>query len=295
MIRTLLAAAVAALVLATPVEAKRAIRVFSPMEKLVHADAVVVGTVTAVEKELVNAKSVPDAPDKITYQIAVIKVENGLVGVPNVTHVKVGFIPPPPDRAEPPAVPFGRPAPIRGGFGPVYLTKGQQGLFYLTKHHSGEFYIINPISAPIDSKADGYKNELALAKKVAAALADPTKALKAEKADDRLFAANVLINKYRAYPANGGAVVTEKVPANESALILKVMAAASWKPDPKNPESPNAYLAFSQLGLTPQDGWKYPMVKPGEDYVEKTREAYVAWLAGPGKDYQIKKFATKKK
>ena len=72
MIRYVLTAAVAALVLATPVEAKRAIRLFTPVEKLVRADAVVVGKVTALEKETVSATPVPGAPDKIAYTIAVI-------------------------------------------------------------------------------------------------------------------------------------------------------------------------------------------------------------------------------
>jgi len=53
--------------------------------------------------------------------------------------------------------------------------------------------------------------------------------------------------------------------------------------------------AFSVLGLNDKDGWKYPMVKPGEDFIDKTKEAFTAWLAGPGKDYQVSKLVPKKK
>src|SRR6266545_5005658 len=166
MIRYFLAAAAAALVLATPVEAKRAIRILTPLEKLVYADTVVVGKVTAIEKDTVDAEPVPGAKDKQTYKVAVIKIESGLVGAANVTHVKVAFIPP--ARPEPPAVGPGRLPPGRGGFGPVHLTEGMEGLFYLTKHHSGEFYIINPLIAPAEAKADGYKEQVALAKMGAA-------------------------------------------------------------------------------------------------------------------------------
>src|SRR5437764_180523 len=95
MFRKLFLAAAAALVIAMPVEAKRAIRIFTPVEKLVRADAVVIGKVSALEKDTVTAAPLPGA-EKITYKIAVIKVESGLVGAANVTHVKVGFIPPPP-------------------------------------------------------------------------------------------------------------------------------------------------------------------------------------------------------
>jgi hypothetical protein len=267
----------------------------SPLQKLTRAEVVVVGKVTAIEKDVVTATPHPDVKDKLTYKVAVIKIETGLVGAANVTHVKVGFIPPPPAdpaRPEPPAI-----RPGRGGFGPVHLTEGQEGLFYLTKHHSGEFYTINPLLAPTDSKAGEYKDQVAFAKRAAAALADPMKALKAEKADERSFAAIVVITRYRTYPESGGEVENVKVPADESKLLLKALAEAKWKPDPNSDgTAPNGYAAFAQLGLiNDKDGWKYPMVKPGEDFIDKTKEAFVAWLAGPGKDYQISKLAPKKK
>jgi hypothetical protein len=291
MIRYLLAAAVAACVLAIPVEAK-AIRPFTPLEKLFRAEVAVVGKVSAIEKDTIEAAPYPGVKDKQTYKVAVIKIETGLVGAANITHVKVAFIPPPPVDPNAPAV-----APGRGrGYGPVHLTEGMEGLFYLSKHHSGEFYIINPIMAPTDAKADEYKAESALAKKAATALADPLKALKADKADDRSFAALVLIGKYRSYPDNtsGGKVENEKVPADESKLLLKALAEGNWKPDPNDPNAPNAYQAFGQLGLTEKDGWKHPVVKPGEDFIGKTKEAFTAWLAGAGKDYQLNRFVLKK-
>jgi hypothetical protein len=295
MIRCFLAAAAAAVVLVTPVGAKRAIRVFTPIEKLIRADAVVVGKVTAIEKDTVLAEPSPGVKEKQTYKVAVIKIGTGLVGAANVTHVKVAFTPAP--RNEPPAVGPGFPKPPgRGGFGPVALTEGMEGLFYLTKHHSGEFYVINPIMAPIEAKAEGYKEQVALAKKGAEVLTEPVKSLKAEKADDRAFAAIVMIGKYRSYPENAGGakVENEKVPAEESKLVLKALAEANWKPNPNDANAPNAYQAFSQLGLNDKDGWKYPMVKPGEDFIDKTKQAFVAWLAGPGKDYQLSRFVLKK-
>ena len=232
MFRVLVLAAFAALVLATPVEAKRVMRNFTPIEKLVRADVVAVGKVTALEKDTVEAVPVPvpGATDKLTYKIAVVKVESGLFGAANVTHVKVGFIPPPPVD---PAAPV---RPGRGGFQQVNLTVGLEGLFYLTKHHSGEFYVINPIMAPTEATADGYKDQVALVKKGAAVLAGPAKALKTEKADDRVFAASVLVSKYRTYPEGGGEVETVKVPADESKLILKALAEGNWKGDPADSE-----------------------------------------------------------
>lgn len=287
MFRVLSLASVAALVLVAPVEAKRVMRLFTPIEKLVRADVVAVGKVTALEKDTVTvtATPTPDAPDKLTYKIAVLKVEDGLYGAANITHVKIGFIPPAP--VDPAAAPV---RPGRGGLQQVNLTVGLEGLFYLTKHHSGEFYIINPLMAP----EGGDKDQIALVKKGAAVLADPTKALKAEKAEDRFFAANVLVTKYRTYPEGGGEVENVKVSAAESKLILKALSEGNWKSDPKAPQAPNAYQSFSQLGLTDKDGWAPPAVKPGEDFIDKNKEAFAAWLAGAGKDYQIEKMVKKK-
>ncbi|VTR98069.1 unnamed protein product [Gemmata massiliana] len=293
MTRKLLVAAVAALVLVAPVEAKRILRNFTATEKLVRADAVVIGKVSAIEKELVSATPVPGAPDKLSYKIGVIKIETGLAGTANVTHIKVGFLPPAPVAPAPAGAPPGR--PIRGGLPPINLTEGQEGLFYLTKHHSGDFYTISPMMPPTDAKAEDYKAQIEQVKKGLAVLADPVKALKSEKADDRAFAAHVLVNKYRAYPEGGGEVEDAKVPAEESQLVLKAIAAGNWKPDPNAKDAINFYQAFGMLGLNDdQDGWKYPMAKPGEDFTDKTKEAFVKWLDGPGKSYQINKFVKKK-
>jgi hypothetical protein len=36
-------------------------------------------------------------------------------------------------------------------------------------------------------------------------------------------------------------------------------------------------------------------VKPGEDFITKSKETYIAWLADAGKDYQITKLVAKPK
>ncbi|MCS6866105.1 MAG: hypothetical protein RMJ56_04780, partial [Gemmataceae bacterium] len=265
---------------------------FTPVQKLVRADAVIVGKITAIEKDTVSASQYPGDPNKVDYKVAVIKVDVPILGADNLTHIKLGFIPPPPAAPGDPAVPPVRPG--RGGLPPVNIAEGVEGLFYLTKHHSGSFYIINPIMAPTEAKAENYKKELELAKKGAAALADPIKALKSTQADDRLFAATVLINKYRTYPEAAQEVENVKIPVEESQLLLRAIAEGNWKTDTIDPNAPNAFMAFSLLGLNEKDGWRYPMVKPGEDFVEKTKEAFTQWLADAGKNYQITKIVKKK-
>jgi hypothetical protein len=286
MYRAFLTAAVV-LVLVTPIEAKRVIVNYTPIQKLVRADAVIVGKVTAIEKDTVDAAPFPGAPNKLVYKVAVIKIESGIVGAANTTHIKVGFIPPPPaDPTAPPSL-FSA---------PVIPTEGMHGLFYLTRHHGGEFYTIDPLLPPIESTASGYLDQVAPVKKGAAVLAEPMKALGSEKGADRFFAASVLIHKYRTHPGNviGGKVETQKVPAEESKLILKGLTDGDWKPAPNDPNALNPYGTFSLLGITEKDGFELPIAKPNEDFAEKSKEAFVKWLSGPGKDFQISKWVVKK-
>ena len=182
MSRILLLAAAAVVMIAVPVEAKRA-RPFGPLEKIARAQLVITGKVTAVEKEMVNAIRYVGDTEKVPHKVVVIKIDKGLVGGGAVTHVKVGFIPPAPVDPNAP----GR--PVRGGYQAIDLKEGQDGLFFLTKHPSGEFYTVTPMLAPLDPKAENYKAQVEQVTKAAAVLADPMKALKSAKADERFFAA----------------------------------------------------------------------------------------------------------
>jgi hypothetical protein len=287
MTRQLLAAAMGLIVLAAPADAKRIARAFGPVEKVARAEIVLAGKVTAIEKEMVDAVRFPGDTQKVPHKVAVIKIDKPLIGGGAVTHVKVGFIPPPPIDPTTP-----RP-PIRGGFQPVELKEGQEGVFFLTRHAGGEFYTFSPMMGPIDSKAENYKTQFEQVQKAAAALADPMKALKADKPADRFFSAAALVARYRSYPESGGEVETLKVAAEESQLILKAIAEADWKKSDEN--GLGALQSFYQLGLNPSSGFQQPQPKPGVDFEETLRAAFVAWLADGGKDYRIEKLVPKKK
>src|SRR5690349_11243173 len=135
--RRFLLVALVAVLAVTAAPAKRVAAPPNPVQRALAAEVVVVGKVTAIEKEAVELPPAPDAPNKVAYKVAVVKVEAGLAGADNLTHVKVGF------------VPVGGPP---RGFGPVALTEGQEGLFFLTKHPSGQFYTFNWMAPPVDAK-----------------------------------------------------------------------------------------------------------------------------------------------
>ena len=288
--KRLLLAALAVAAVAPVASAKRAAPP-NPVQRALAADVVVVGKVTAVEKEAVELPPFPGSPDNVAHRVAVVKVETGLAGADNLTHVKVAFLPPPAgaDGA------LGRRRP----FGPVSLAVGQEGLFFLTKHPTGGFYTVAPMAPPVDAAADDFKAQTAVVVKALAAVADPAKALKADKADDRAFAAAVIVMKYRTAPADGGEAAVEPLPADESNRLLRALAEGEWTNYAAG--APAAVNAFYLLGLTPENGWAPPKPvapqpgRPAANYNAALQTAFVAWLDGPGKDYRVGKFVAKKK
>jgi hypothetical protein len=283
--------AAAAVLLAAGPAAALMIAFTPPAQRAVTAQVVVRGTVTAVEKDTVEVSPGRGAPGKVPFKLAVVKVDEALAGADGLTHVKVGFVSLPAPPAGGPGV---RPIlPRRGG---VELKEGDQLVLFLNRHHEGNFYVMPFASPPIDPKGEPGKAELAEVKKSLAVVADPQKALTAAKAEDRAYAASVLVAKYRS-PPEGGESKEVPLPAEESRLILTGMAEGDWKQGNRfNATSP--FTAFNQLQLGPQDGWVQPQVRPqpGQpvDFAAVTKEAFVRWLAGPGKDYRVKRLVPTK-
>ena len=279
-------------------------------QRAVTAEVVVVGKVTAVEKDAVEALAPhAGAKEKIEYRVAVVKIDSALSGAANLTHIKVGVPVPKPQPAPPALVPPGggpavRPLrPIRPGFQPPELKVGQEWLLFLSKHPAADFYVIPSMSLPVDVKTDTGKQELGAVKKVTEVLADPMKHLKSDKADVRLLTATTMVTRYRAYPDAGGEVSEAPIGAEESKLILKALVEGDWsnkvRPGRGGDLAANPITAFYQLGLSDADGWKQPMFprpQPGQppvDFNALVKAEFVKWLDGPGKEYRIKKLVPK--
>ncbi len=266
-----------------------------PAQRAVTADVVVVGTVLSVEKDLVESSPARGAQGKVAFKLAVVKVDQPLAGADALTHLKVGFVPPPPP---PVAAGPGRPILPPRRFGTPELKPGDQYVFFLNRHHEGTFYVMPFTSPPLDPKSENGKTELEEAKKALAVAADPRKALTAASADDRAFAAAVLVTKYRSYPDTGGETTEVPLPADESRLILRGLAGGDWKASGRF--AVGSFAAFNQLGLTPQDGWtpvRPPPPVPGQppaDFTAQTKAAFATWLDGPGKEYRVKRVVLKK-
>jgi len=302
--RFLFAATLAAVALiASPAVALRiAMPIQNTAQKAIQADAVVVGKVTEIEKDEVEVTPHQGATDKTKMKVAVIKIETGLVGAKNVTHVKVLI---PGAAADQPAQPepgIGRPIgrPGLGGFGPISLKEGEEGLFFLVKHPTAaNYYTINMGNTPVAIKAETYKDDVAKVKAIVATLADPMAALKADKVEDRLAATSILLQKYRR-----GLTVPAKevaIPAEETKAILKALLDADWtaadKPTPGFDYQSAPSNLVGQLGLYPgsPNGLAQFQPKPGESYNAKYQEAFKAWHAKSGDKFEIKKFVPTEK
>ncbi len=272
--------AFAVFALVAPARADRVAPIASPVQRALRSPVVVVGKVTSIEKETVDAPLYPGSTNKVAHKIAVVKVETGLAGAENLTHIKIGFVTPT--------------AELRRGPDNPELKEGQEWLFFVTKHSDNGFYSIPYLTPPVESKAGDYKAQVESVKKALAAIADPAKAMKSEKAEDRYNAAVAIVYNLRSVP-EGTRGEIEQVPltAEESRPLLKALTEGKWKSEIAS-QAFNGFSAFSMLGLEEADGWKQPEPQAGQEFVEQTREAFAKWLDGAGKDYRIKKIVPKK-
>jgi hypothetical protein len=269
--------------LAQPAAKAPALR-FSPLpERVATADAVVAGKVTGIEDKTVTAEVAPGAA-KVEYQVAVIKIEDAVLGIKNLTHIKVGTIKPP----------EGKPIIRPGGYQPPRLNVDQEGVFFLQKHPTESFYVLaGPLSVVNKAGNDNYEKELARVKECAKLLADPKAGLKSKSADDRALTASMLVLRYNT--PRPGETKRDPIDADESKLILGALAEGDWNPK----QEPNSaqynlspQMAFARLGLTQKDGWNAagPFNTP-----DAYQEAAKAWLKGHTDSYRVQHYVGDKK
>lgn len=256
----------------------KALRIAAPPKpsmQAVQADVVVLGKVTEIEKETVEATPFKGAPkdQKVTYKIAVLKIQDPMVGARGLTQIRVGFF----GEAAPaePAVDQARPAiaiarPIRGGFGPIALSVGMEGVFMLTQHHDGDFYTMTNNGAPLLKKDGEFEKELATIKKIAGAIDEPLEALKSKDKADRALAAHTILNRYRGRPINGK-VVEENIPAEENKLLVSIIAELPWAPEGNDYNKPSRSNLWHFLQAE-QAGFKQPVIKQPEPGVPITSQ-----------------------
>lgn len=278
----------------------------APAAQAANADAVVVGTVAEVEAEAIEATAFPGAPKdaKMSFQVAVLKVDQALMGGGGVTRFRVGF---PSDAPVAGGAPGG---PAAGGFrgrrpGPmaVALTAGMEGCFVLTRHHEGDFYTL--VGPPLLKKADNYAKELDRVKVVVKAIDDPVAALKAKNLEDRFRAAQAILQRYQTARGlqPGRAPAREPIPEEENRLLVALLKELPWMPkDPapgRDGEVPPSRSALWYQINPAESGFKeptFPVQRPGGppvDYNKIMDEATTQFLTESADKVKIKRFVSK--
>jgi len=245
--------------------------------RLATAQLAVIGKVTKLADKTVPAEMFND--DTQQMMIATVRVEQTILGKP-AKEIQVGFVVP---MERPGRPPLGRPI-FRGPR--VNLVVDQEALMLLKPHPKKKDVFIAADLFSILNKKDNpsFKKELEEVQKAAKVLSNPLQALRAKNADERLFAAALLINRY--YTPEGDDSKTEKVSTTESKLILDILAHADWKAPERGPGSYalNPQGLFFRLNLSAKDGWSQPA-----DFNQIEVEAK-KWLKAHSGKYQLTRY-----
>lgn len=239
-----------------------------------QADAVVVGTVVEVEDTPTNAKPHPDAAEEMPYTVAVVRIDTPLLGVKNLTHLRV-------------AVPFG--TLDRAG---APFHEGGKFLFFLQKHSTTQLLLPSYAHPTVDLSQPGAGDVLHRVTVAANAVNDPVKALTAKESEDRVIAAVALAHRYRRIPPNSNGTDRLPRPAAESKLLLAALTEAEWSAERRYDET-NPYRVIPGMGLE-IDGFKLPGNTNGEEVGAATKKAFVKWLAESGDKAVVRQIVAKK-
>ncbi len=256
---------------------------YEPLVRIAKAEVTAFGTVTAIEKDQVEAKPEPPNTVGVLWTVAVVKIDKAIVGAENTTHLRVGFMTPPPN----PKTPW------------PTLKKGQRVCLFLQKHRTEPFYQVAWLSPWLDLAAEDDKKDLELVEKMLPLVADPAKGLKADKVENRFRAAAFLALRYRTpHPLTYERECdTAEIPKEESQLILKALGEVPWdKPiDGVDPSYP-----VNSLGIKKKDGFRHDlpvtihlMTATHPNGWTDVRDDFNRWRAKAGADYRIKKLVPK--
>lgn len=288
MIRRYFALSVLAIAVAAhPVLALSIAAPSGPVKRAFESDVVVVGEVTVIEADPIEAESFPGAKRATEYRVGIVKIDKALVGAVGLTHIKVAYVPAKPRPAPVPVQQVG-PGDIRIAIAPrlpqvsgPQLKPGVKGCFFLIKLANSGLYKTSYKCPPILAESKGYEIAVADVQRAMKVVANPMKALSAAKPDDRYFAAVALLAKYRTIPFSrtgpGRAMSQTDIPVDESKRIIRAVAERDdWSPAGMTHDVTPASLV-GLLGLKADDGWQQPKPVRGQDYNTLVRDVFRKW------------------
>jgi hypothetical protein len=248
-------------------------------KRVALADLVVIGKVSAIEEQVVEASpliKIPQVSTTVSYRIAVVSIDTALFGAKkNQTKVRVAVFQP--------ARKAGEDRPKR--LPKVQFVVDQEGCFFLRKHPEESFFVVQEPYEFLDkTQTKDYAKEIDLAKQCARLITDVDTALEAKDANDRLLAASMLIFRFRTpVVVYTKEPKTEPIDAIQSKRILKVLAEADWT-EKGLPSAMAPLSLFLYLGLTDQDGWRAP------DEPKNLSDSAREWLRKNAGTYRIQRY-----
>jgi hypothetical protein len=173
---------------------------------LAPLDVVVVGKVIEIEPnelEVTHANAAPWEP-RVTYRVAVVQIDERLLGASGITRLRVGF---------------------QANWPQLALKPGMEGCVALTRQSQADFYTqVNCIVEKQDARFPKVLRENRTLRRVTD---DPVAALKAMELTDRFDAAKMLLEQYL---RPRGSHRREPIPDEENKLILHLLLELPWKP-----------------------------------------------------------------
>jgi hypothetical protein len=273
------------------------------IDNILKAETIVIGKVKSIESDPVIAAAAPSDAFKSVYKVAVVGVDEAVLGAGDAKTVRVGF---------------------RLVHNPQLknqeLAVDQEAIFFLWKHPD-EAFLVAQQPAPtgfgfggggfgfgaygttlIDKKSPNFAKDAATLKLCGKVLADPKAGLQSKEPQERLLTAALLISRYRTPPplrstpgGVGGLPVlnltppkTEPIDAEESRLILETLANADLiRTDSNLRVSPLGL--FFKLGLQPADGYRRP------ETVFEIPDSARKWLKENAATYRIQRYVSAEK
>ena len=250
-----------------------------PVVRAAEAQVVAVVEVTSVADAPIAVVELNGSGQETTnsYTIAEAAVKTPLSGASKLKTIKVGIHPKKPEQIE------------KDGY-TLQLAAKEVKCLFLKPHPSEGFYVESGNGPPLDPARKEDQPALKQVKKVAAVLADSAKALKAEKPEDRVFAALCLAYNYS--PPDRDQMRPEDVPKEESDLILKALREA----DPNKLEREDGLFwvaAVEKFGLAKNEqlpGW---WGERGKDRSLKRFKLYADWYDKPGEKRRLQYWVPK--
>jgi hypothetical protein len=256
-------------------------------QRVAWSDLIVVGKVTDIEEKATRDEELPGQPKGWYTRVARVEVSEVLLGPNKVESLRLAVNP---LWMKPPASWSDLDRMYGKGKVPKELprvqpfVKGRQGIFFLSRRSPGEVYV--PADHPIftDKGDPVYEEELKRCKRLVRLLADPKASFRSKDSADRRATAAMLLWRY----ANDryGTNMTELIDAEESKLILGVLADSEWVYVSKDPDEAPMHILY---------GWAYPTLGAGSDAPRRglSGEDYTPvreWLRKNREKYRIKRY-----